>query len=147
MLSGMVIVAVLLALLAYWFRRSCAALLQGQAERHGARSLPEIQSQTECIQHRIRQGADLDLVHSALGRDFQVISFVLRHGARFGIQSLERRLLVWDFLLMQAWYQVTRRAAPGRARQALTEMASVLAVLSTQITAQPAEPVRAEARL
>ena len=49
------------------------------------------------------------------------------------LARVEEKLLVWDYKVMQFWYALTRTAAPEQARQALSEMASVLTVLSSRI--------------
>jgi hypothetical protein len=72
----------------------------------------------------------LDPLHAALQRDYQVLTFLLQHASGLELESLEDRLLVLDYKLMRMWYRLTSLAAPTQARKALSEMASVIAVLA-----------------
>jgi hypothetical protein len=71
-----------------------------------------------------------------LQRDYEILIYLLQHGAGLSLESLEDRLLVLDYKVMQWWYRLTRIAAPQRARQALYEMASVLSVLAQKMSDQ-----------
>jgi hypothetical protein len=65
---------------------------------------------------------------ASLQRDYRLLSYLLRHaaGVEVGGYTLEQRMLMADFKIMQLWYAVTRRCATGQAREALREMAQVL---------------------
>ena len=75
----------------------------------------------------------MDPLHTALRRDYQVLTYLVEHASGLQIESFEERLLVWDYKMMQVWYAVTKTAAPEQARAALTEMASVLSILAGRI--------------
>ena len=66
-------------------------------------------------------------------RDYQLITYLLQNASGLEMDSIEERMLLWDYKMMRCWYRFTRAAAPGQARQALSEMAAVLAVLGGKL--------------
>jgi hypothetical protein len=88
------------------------------------------------IQQRLKNELELDPLHASLQRDYQVLSYLLRHAAGLELESFEDRLLVWDYKLMQVWFRLTKKSAPRQARRALTEMADVLGVLFARMNQQ-----------
>jgi hypothetical protein len=72
---------------------------------------------------------ELAPLQRALDRDYQVFTYLVQHAAGLELGSLEDRLLILDYRLMQLWYRMTKTAAPPQARQALTHMAAILCVL------------------
>jgi len=133
MFASILIIVFSLALLAYWFRYSCILLVRDQAEMGAARALAQDRFHIGEVQDRLRNGQQLDPLHSALQRDYQVLTYLLQHAAGLELSSFEDRLLVLDYRVMQWWYRLTRIAAPEQARQALSEMASVLGILAGKI--------------
>ncbi len=121
-------------LLAYWFRYTCILLLQNAEQRqpamrtNGAPAFGFIG-----IQERIREGQELDPLHRALGRDYEVLMYLVAHASRLNLGSLEDRVLVLDYKLMQLQFRLTRALFPARARGALTEMAVVLETLARRM--------------
>jgi hypothetical protein len=69
-------------------------------------------------------------------RDYSLLTYLCRHAAGLADQSLEERILIWDFKLMRIWYRLTRTLAPAQARSALSEMSAVVAFLSQKIGQQ-----------
>lgn len=132
MFASILIIAFSLALLVYWFRYSCILLLRNQAELASSRAAADHFHIGE-VQERLRSGQQLDPLHSSLQRDYQILTYLLQHAAGLELSSFEDRLLVVDYKVMHWWYQLTRIAAPERARQALAEMASVLDILAGKI--------------
>ena len=134
MLVSILIIAFSSVFLVYWFRYTCILLVRNGIEE--ARSFsPAAQGSFNFndIQSRLRSEEQLDPLHSALQRDYQVLTYLVRHASGLQIESFEERLLVWDYKLMQAWYSVTKTAATEQARNALAEMASVLSILAGRI--------------
>ena len=133
MFASVLIIVLCTALLGYWFRYSCILLLRSSVEQVGAMNLA-IQGtfQSAEIQGCL-QTAELDPLHAVLQRDYQVLTYLVRHASGVKLESFEEKLLVWDYKVMQFWYSVTKTAAPEQARQALCEMASVITVLSSRI--------------
>ncbi|HEY1242115.1 MAG TPA: hypothetical protein VGF16_16240, partial [Bryobacteraceae bacterium] len=66
----------------------------------------------------------------------RVVTYLLQHAANLGGQSVENRLLLLDYKLMQAWYWLTRSAAPAQARKALSERAEILGCLARKMGEQ-----------
>ena len=132
MLTSILIISISIVLLVYWFRYSCILLLRGYAEQPIA--LPaDSRFSFVTVRERLREAPELDPLHLALQRDYQIITFLFRHAPTLELSSFEDRLLLWDYRAMQCWYRLTRTAAPEQARQALSEMASVLAILGGKI--------------
>lgn len=88
------------------------------------------------VRERLQSESDLDPLHRSLDRDYRVVSYLLRHAAGLGGQSLEHRLLLVDYKLMQIWYWITRSAAPAQARKALSERAAILSCLAQKMGEQ-----------
>lgn len=134
MFASVLIIVLCSGLLAYWFRYSCILLLRSEVGQipslglavQGTFSFAE-------IQEKLGSAAQLDPLHSALQRDYQVLTYLVRHASRIRLESFEEKLLVWDYRVMQFWYKLTKTAAPDQARQALREMASVLNILAARI--------------
>jgi hypothetical protein len=74
----------------------------------------------------------LDLLHEGLESDRKLLTEVLTQFA--GAESIDHRLLMIDYKLMQKWYSLTRRLDDStRARKALTEMSLILNYLASEI--------------
>jgi len=134
MLTSILIIALSLALLIYWFRYSCILLLRNHQEP--AKSSPAIvdnRFRVGEVQQRLQTAEPLDPLHAALQRDYQVLTYLLEHAAGLELEAFEDRLLVIDYRVMQWWYCLTKTAAPDQARQALKEMAAVLGILVGKI--------------
>jgi hypothetical protein len=127
MVASILISVVSMVLLCYWFRYSCLLLLRSQVQR------PD----------EVPVEGDLDPVRRAVERDYRLFTYLCRHGAGLAEQSLEERILVLDYKLMRVWYRLTRTLAPVQARNALSEMAAVVAFLGQRIGEQAG--VQAEA--
>jgi hypothetical protein len=135
MLASILIILISFALLAYWFRYSCILLLRGQAESMWSQS-PESQFNFGSARARLGDEPEMGALHVALQRDHQVITYLLEHAPGLELSSFEDKLLLWDYKAMQLWYRMTRIAAPDQARQALSEMGNVLAVIGGKIGAR-----------
>jgi hypothetical protein len=134
MIASALIIGFSFILLVYWFRYSCMLLLRGGSGESPAAYRRFDYSE---ILGRLESETALDPLHRALDRDYRVLTYLLQHAA--GLDGgLEDRLLVLDYRLMRFCYRLTRSAAPRQARAALSEMASVLAVLDRKIGVPPA---------
>jgi hypothetical protein len=133
MFAGILIVAFSSALLVYWFRYSCLMVMRNfletmaPAEEDGRFHIGEVQAQ-------LRSGTDLGRLHTSLERDYTVLVYLVEHAAGLELQTIEDRLLVLDYKVMRWWYRLTRIAAPEQAREALSEMASVLSILAGKMS-------------
>ena len=133
MFASILIILVSFVLLVYWFRYSCILLLRGYAVQPGATSKHDSRFSFGAVRERLQTEPELDPLHVALQRDYQLITYLLEHAAGLELSGFEDRLLLWDYKLMQAWYRVTRVAFPDQARHALSEMATVLTILGGKI--------------
>src|SRR5690348_7441396 len=112
MIVTVLILTISAALLVYWFRFCCLGLLRNYADR--ATTVPKDRFNFPAVAERLQSEPDLDSLHRSLDRDYQIVSYLLRHAAGLGGQSVEHRLLLLDYKLMQAWYWLTRRSAPAQ---------------------------------
>jgi hypothetical protein len=88
------------------------------------------------VQKQLQEGADIDPLYLAVDRDYRLLTYLLEHAAGLNLESLEDRLLVLDYNVMQLWYRLMRVAAPEQARRALAEMATVVGVLVQHMSEQ-----------
>ncbi|MBV9508475.1 MAG: hypothetical protein JO323_26095 [Acidobacteriia bacterium] len=123
MIASLLIAAVSFVLLVYWFRYSCILLLQSRQDI----AVNPIEGEMEPLRRAIEQ-------------DYRMLTYLCRHAAALGDQSLEERLLMLDFKLMRLWFGLTRTAFPERARTALSEMAAVVAFLAAKMGEQAGLP-------
>jgi hypothetical protein len=120
MVASILISVVSVVLLGYWFRYSCLLLLRSHAQH------PE----------QVPAEGDLDPLRRAVEQDYRLFTFLCRHAAGLADQSIEERILILDYKLMRIWYHLTRTLAPAQARNALSEMAAVVAFLGQRIGEQ-----------
>jgi len=123
-------------LFVYWFRYSCILLLRNAERTVSEHAGLDIRFSFAEVQTRLKTAQDLDPLWLSLQRDYEVLTYLLQHAAGLSLESLEDRLLVLDYKVMQWWYRLTRTAAPRRARQAVYEMASILNVLAQKMGEQ-----------
>jgi hypothetical protein len=144
MLAGILIIASSVALFVYWFRYSCILILRNRSELAGASTaVLDGRFSFAQVRERLKSERALDPLQDCLERDYRVLTYLIEHAAGLELESLEDRLLIFDYRVMQCVYRVSRTVAPLRARKALSEMASVLGVLAHRIGEQAG--VRAEA--
>jgi len=137
MIASLLIIGFSVLLLAYWFRYSCVLLLRAHAERTASvPAVPDIQFCFAEVQARILNAEPLDPLHLSLQRDYDILIYLLQHAAGLSLESMEDRLLVLDYKVMQWWYRLIRIAAPQQARHTLFEMASILNVLAQKMGEQ-----------
>jgi hypothetical protein len=74
----------------------------------------------------------LDLLHEGLEGDRKILTDLLTQFT--GAESIDHRLLMLDYKVMQKWYSLTRRLDDStRARNALTEMSLILNYFASDI--------------
>jgi hypothetical protein len=130
MITSVLIIAFSVVFLVYWFRYCCILLIRTHSEQQLA-AVPACDGNFNLgsIPERMRNELDLDTLRRSLDRDYALFSYLLEHAAGLQATSLEDRLLVIDYKVMQGWYSLTRTVAPQQARAALEEMATVLGLL------------------
>ena len=144
MVAGILIIASSLALFVYWFRYSCILILQNRSEvAEASAAVLDSRFSFAEVRERLKSECALDPLQACLERDYRVLTYVIEHGAGLELESLEDRLLMFDYRVMQCVYRLSRTVAPRRARKALCEMASLLGVLAHRIGEQAG--VQAEA--
>jgi len=137
MLAGILIIASSLALFVYWFRYSCVLILRNRCEAaEASTAVLDGRFSFAEVRDRLKSGLALAPLEACLERDFRVLTYLIEHAAGLELDSLEDRLLIFDYRVMQCVYRLSRTAAPLRARKALSEMASVLGVLAHRIGEQ-----------
>ena len=137
MIASILIIVCSAVLLVYWFRYSCLLLLRNAAP-----------AETPFLDERFSIGMVLDSagteknltdLERALDRDYQLLSYLLKHAADLELASIENRMLILDYKLMRVWFRVTRIVAPGQSRKALVEMATALSAVARQAGQQSEE--------
>jgi len=133
MIASIIIAVFSFALLLYWFRYSCILLLRNFSME--IRTREAVDSQFSCwqVKELLRGDAQLDRLERALERDYRLATYLIEHAVGLDLNSIEDRLLVLDYRVMQWYYRVTKSAAPAQARRALAEMAEVVGVLAGRL--------------
>ena len=134
MFTTILILTVSAALLVYWFRYCCLGLIRSHAVQPSL--VPENRYSFPGVQERLQTELDLDPLHRSLDRDYRIVTYLLQHAARLGTPSVENRILLLDYRLMQVWYLLTRIVAPAQARKALAERAAILGCLAQRMGEQ-----------
>jgi len=136
MLASVLIIVISLALLVYWFRYSCVLLLKDRALSAAEDPAQAVRFSFGAVRERLQSEPDLDPLHGSLRRDYELMMYLVKHASGLELSTIEDRLLVWDYKLMQWSYRLTRTLYPAQARRALLEMASVLDVLIRRMSEQ-----------
>ena len=134
MFASILILTVSVLLLIYWFRYCCLALIRNQAEQPAF--VQEDRYSFPRVRERLQTDSDLDPLHISLDRDYRLVTYLLQHAVGLSAQPVEQRLLLLDYKLMQAWYRLTRSAAPAQARKALSERVAILGCLAQMMNEQ-----------
>ena len=118
-------------LFVYWFRYTCLLILSAKtACDYSADVAAANQLNFLNVQNRLREGlpAELDPLHSALERDYDLVTYLLKNAAHSGAEesSLEVKMLEMYYGLMGAWYRASRPFSAAAARSALEQMSSVV---------------------
>ena len=88
---------------------------------------------------RVNTEQNLVSLERALDRDYQLLSYLLKHAADLELASIENRILILDYKLMRLCFRVTRILAPAQSRKALVEMATALSAVARQAGQQSEE--------
>jgi hypothetical protein len=118
-------------LFVYWFRYTCLLILSAKtACDYAADVAAANQLNFLDVQTRLREGsmAELDPLHTALERDYHLITYLLKNATQSGAEdsSLEVKMLEMYYGLMGAWYRVSRTFSTAAARSALEQMSVVV---------------------
>ncbi len=132
MISSIFILVFSVVLFVYWFRYTCVLMLRSKSPRdYAARVVEANQLSYPSVELRLsEEGWDNEMgqLLFSLKRDYRLLSYLLQHGADINVggSTLEQRMLMIDFKIMQVWCMVSRCLSPVLSRAALREMAQVL---------------------
>ena len=123
----------------YWFRYMCLLMLRTRTGNDYASDLATANDlKFRGIREQVTGDASaqkLAELERSLDRDYRLLTYLLSHtaGLQVGGFSLEQRMLMLDFRLMQGLCWLTRRLATRQARSAVVEMAEVLTRLANDM--------------
>ena len=147
MLSISVIIFFSVVLFVYWFRYSCLLILQDRSCSPVAPNTSGAKLSFAAVQQRLKDGeaevALLDQLHHDLSNDYRVLCFLLRCSPDASVDPIERRMLMLDYWIMQAWYSVVRRGALPQARKALEEMSNIVSYFADSVGRNAVQPSNA----
>jgi hypothetical protein len=130
MLASILIIPVSLLLLVYWLRSTCLLLLRNAGPAAAGEN-------PQRVQEALSSGM-LDPLHQELNQEYAVLRYLVRHAPALNLNPIEKHLLAIDFWMMHLCYRLTRNAAPGRARLALQEMATIIRFIGNRVHEQTA---------
>jgi hypothetical protein len=136
LIANIFIIAGSSALLVYWFRYTCALILQREhSVDYALRVASTVRlnfPHTEKALETDPRPSALDRLHESLENDYHILTGLLREAGAG--TSVERRLLTIDYQVMRAWFKLTRKSdASPQARNALAEMSSILGYFAAEI--------------
>jgi hypothetical protein len=138
MIASALIIVCSAVLLVYWFRYSCLLLLRNaSAQTEGVSS--DERFHIGMVLDRAGTETDLTVLERALNRDYQLLSYLLKHAADLELASIENRMLILDYKVMRLCFRLTRIVAPPHSRKALVEMATALSAVARQAGQQSEE--------
>lgn len=137
MLAGILIIVFSAALLVYWVRYACVLIVRNWRDEAAAKAVEDARFSFPQVSETLASAvANLEPLEAALDRDYRILRYLMQHAAGLELASLEDRLLILDYRIMQWVYRLTRLAFPNRARRALEEMTTVLGILAYRVGAQ-----------
>lgn len=138
MIASLLIIVCSVVLLVYWFRYSCLLLLRN-ATAQAESPFADERFSIGMVLERVNTESNLASLERALDRDYQLLSYLLKHAADLELASIENRILILDYKLMRLCFRVTRIVAPAQSRKALVEMATALSAVARQAGQQSEE--------
>ena len=88
--------------------------------------------QVEAALQAAPRAAALDRLHQGLENDFRILTDLLSQTT--GSDSIEHRVLAFDYKVMQVWYELTRTGGNLLlAKRALSEMSSILSYFAEEL--------------
>lgn len=143
MITSVAILVVSVGLFLYWFRYTCLLILSAKTTKDYAGDVAlanrlnfvEVQSQLIAYQKRMRGAEDLERLRVCLQRDYDVVTYLVRHAADFrvGGYSLEDTMLRIDYQIMKAWYSVACSFSNSKATFALEEMCQIVSYFANSM--------------
>jgi len=137
MAASIAIIIVSAALLVYWFRYTCLLMLRTRSGKDYASRFAEANRLSFVGVRELTETEtpQLDGLEQALERDYRLLTYLLRStaGAQVAGVTIEQRMLMFDYRLMQLVLRLTRRLWPPKAREAVLEMTEVLRHLANDL--------------
>ena len=134
-LTSVLIIAISLALLLYWFRYSCSLILSTGAARD-CRLEVAVANQLKFLEVQDCLGtasaASFDSLKQSLDRDYKLVNYLHRTAKHLEEPAnvVEHSMLRADFHLMRVWYSIAKTFSSTQARAAIDEMAQVVGHLA-----------------
>ena len=136
---SVIMIAVSIGLLAFWFRYTCRLILSAKSARDYsqevavANALRFLDVQKDLPEARERR--QLDTLQKKLEKDYLLLRYLLHHGPVFHTLSerLEQRMLMLDFELLKAVYAVTSELSHANAKRAVQEMTQVVSYFANRM--------------
>ena len=146
LIATVIITTSSLVLFAYWFRYTCLLILSAKTARDYAVDVAYSHKLGFAeVQAQLQQGVspNLDRLRAALDSDFKVVRNLLKYvpNAGEGQSALEVQMLVINYHMMGAWYQVSRYFSGNTAARVIGEMSMVVAHFANLMGKQAAGSV------
>ncbi len=149
MVSELLILIFALTLGAYWFRYNCLAILKTKSSRERAEQVASANQLTFLeVTERLESqpvAADFERLHRLLQHDYMVLTALLRYSSTLPTTgfTVDERLLMIDFRLLQGWYAMVHNLASGPARRSLERRARILVHFANRMAERSAALTRA----
>ena len=150
MLTSIIILCVSAFLFLYWLRYVCLLILSDSSSRDYTRNVAQanglafLQTRRALEANSIERAA-FDSLQQSLDRDYQLVTYLLRHAAHAEARTHGWRasFLCLNYRMLAAWYRVASRLSAALARRALLDMSAVVAQLANAMGERAAFTVRA----
>jgi hypothetical protein len=134
-LTSVLIIAISLALLLYWFRYSCSLILSTSA---ASEHRLEVAAANQLKFLEVQDGLDTALAASydslkwSLDRDYKLVTYLHRSATptEEPVNVVEHTMLRADFQLLRFWYPVAKLFSARQAKAAIEEMAQIVGHLA-----------------
>ena len=139
LMVSLIMSGVSLGLLVYWLRYSCQLILSAKSTRDYTRDVAEandlrfLQVQQELAQ--VRERIELDSLRSKVKNDYRLLTYLLVHGPAFHANGdrIEQFVLMLNFKLLMAYYELTSPISVSIGKRALQEMTQVVGYFANRM--------------
>jgi|SRR5579872_608856 len=137
MISSLTIIAFSLLLFVYWFHSVCILIIRdSQAAECKLEATIRLNFSDARLKLTTNSPVLLDEFYQVLLTDHVILTDLL--DGLSGPTSTEKRLLAFDFQILQLWYSLTRRMSLDLTRTALSDMSGILKLFAIEIGQQAA---------
>src|SRR5689334_2588575 len=130
---------VALAQLIYWLRYSCQLILSVQSARDYSRDVAEANDvgflDVQQDLARARDRTERDCLRSKIEKDYRLLTYLLVHGPAFHANGdrVEQFVLMLNFKLLMAFYELTSPISVSNGKRALREMTQVVGYFANRM--------------